>query len=550
MRTLQRLNKNRKSPSNRSLAFTLGGAAILIIGGLLAFFLLNSRQSNSALPLGSTVLPQDTLLSLTVGTDGGTWQRLGQFGTADSQASWTNTLKQFETDFLQPFGLTYADDVRPWIGGQATMAYLSPAAADVATVGDRATVWMLPVSNLGRVQEMLNKAGRGGVPQKRNYKEVEIQEFQGANGKKLAALILQNKLLIVTDGSNTINSVVDTYRGQPSLAQLPRFQDAMGTIESSRAWGQLYMNLPIASAGLVERSGANISKNAVERLQNVQGMGSAIHVEEAGIRFDGISWLKPDAKIKLNAANKPQSMMQSLPQDTLMALTGGDFQQVWQDYTQGSESQLVIPFRPQQIQSGLQKALGIDFEKEFIPWMNNEFSISLIPASNDKKQGVGISVLAKASDRNKADEALKKLDIAVRDRYNLLISEAKVGNRTVINWQVPPNIPLATRGWLDNNVAFFTFGAPITERVVKPPEGALSKTDLFQKTVPTELKPNTGEFYVDMTRTSALLQNSPLLPKLSPTANKFAQGIEGIGVTTAIPNDWSSRYKVFVKLKR
>jgi hypothetical protein len=549
MRTLQRLNKKRKPSANRSLAFTLGGAAVLILGGLLAFFLLNSRQSNSALPLGSTVLPQDTLMSLTVGSDGGTWQRLGQFGTAESKTRWTDTIKKFETDFLQPFGLNYADDVLSWMGGQVTMAYLSPAAADVSIVGDRATVWMLPINNMGRVQEMLNKAGRGNVPPKRGYKDVEIQDFQGANGKKLSAIILQNKLLVVTDGINTINAIVDTYRGQPSLAQLPRFQDAMGEIKSSRAWGQLYMNLPIASAGLVERSGANISRNSVERLQNVQGMASAITVEQEGIRFNGISWLKPDAKVKLNPTNKPQTMMQSLPQDTLMAMTGGDFQQVWQDYTKGSESQLVIPFRPQQIQSGLQQSLGIDFEKEFIPWMNNEFSIAVIPASNSKQQGMGISVLAKASDRTKADAAFKKLDVAVRDRYNLLIAEAKVGNRTVVNWQVPPNLPLATRGWLDNNVAFFTFGAPITDRVVKPPEGVLPKTELFRKTVPTELKPNTGEFYVDMTRTLALLQNSPLLPKLSPTANKFAQGIEGVGVTTAIPNDWSSRYEVFVKLK-
>jgi hypothetical protein len=548
MRTLQRLNKNFKSSSNRSLAFTLGGAAVLIMGGLLAFFLLNSRQSNSALPLGTTVLPQDAFLSLTLGTDDGTWQRLGRFGTPESRTKWTETLKQFETDFLQPYSLTYENDVRSWMGNQATLAYMSPAPEDVAKIGDRATIWMLPINNLGRVQEILNKIG-GGNP-KRNYKEVEIQDLRGSNGKTLSVVILQHKLLVATDGTNTINYIIDTYRGQPSIAQLPKFQDALGAIQASRAWGQLYMNLPIASAGLIERSGANISKKSVERLQNVQGMGGAITVEENGIRINGISWLKPDAKVKLNAANKAQTLAQSLPQDTLMAATGGDFQQVWQDYTQGSESQLVIPFRPQQIQSSLLQSTGIDFEKEFVPWMKNEFSLSLIPAGDPKQPGVGIAVMVKASDRTKADQALKKLDESIRDRYNLLIAESKVGNRAVTTWKVPPNLPLATRGWLDNNVAFFTFGAPITDRIIKPPQGTLTTTDLFKRTVPTELKPNAGAFYADMPRTLALLQNSPLLPKLSPTANNFAQGIESIGLTTAIPNDWSSRYELFVKLKR
>jgi hypothetical protein len=46
-----------------------------------------------------------------------------------------------------------------------------------------------------------------------------------------------------------------------------------------------------------------------------------------------------------------------------------------------------------------------------------------------------------------------------------------------------------------------------------------------------------------------MMQNSPLLPKLAPSANQFAQAIDGIGVTSAINNPWSTRYDFTVKLK-
>ncbi len=545
------LSKQRKQKQTRSLTITAGVAGLLVAGGTLAYFLINGRQANSVMPLGATVIPQNALLSLTVETNDAPWKKLEGFGTLASKEGWKKYLKHFETDFLEPFGLNYNKDVRPWLGSQLTMAQLSPAAEDTAQTGQNATVWVLPMRDAQQAQSVLSRAGGGsGAAQKRTYKDVEVQTVQGSNGKTLSAFILEGRLLIATNGNKTLDQVIDTYRGGPSLVQTPRFQEAMSTVEDGEAFAKLYLNLPIATAGALQDTGRGLSQTAVENLQSVQGLGSTISIKGDGLNFKAISWLKPNAKNELKGSNKSQSLARLLPTDTIAMISGGDFQQVWRDYSQGTESQLIVPFNPKKIQTGLQQSTGIDFEKEFFPWMNGEFVAAVVPTKDKGKKGMGLTVLVKASDRTKADQAFKKLDTALRDRHNFLVADSKVNNRSVTTWKVPPNLPLASHGWLDGNVAFFTFGAPITDRIVATANTSVMDADLFKSTNQTSLSSNSGHFYADLQRTATLMQNSPLLPKLSPATSKYLQAMDGIGVTSSIQNSWSTRYDLFIKFKR
>jgi Protein of unknown function (DUF3352) len=543
------LRNQLKTKRMRSLALTLGGAALLVGGGILAYVLLNGRPSDSVIPLGATVTPQNALLSLTASTDESPWRKLGEFGTPETKTRWQEQLKRFETDFLSPFSLTYDKDIRPWVGSQLNLVLLSPAPEDVAQVGANAAVWFLPMRDPQQAQSVLNRAA-GSTPQKRTYKDVEIQSFKGQNGKSLSAVVLENRLLIVSNGNNTLNQVIDTYRGAPSLAQTPRLQEAMKEVEDSSAFAQVYVNLPVATAGLLQNPSRGMSQSTIQRVQAVQGFGSSIKIEDSGLNFKAISWLKPDSKQAIKGNNTSQTLARLLPGDTLMMTAGGNFRQAWQDYTQGTESQLIVPLNPGKIQAGLLRSTGLDFEKEFVSWMDGEFVAAVVPTASQSKQGAGIMVLAKANDRAKADQSFQKLDAAMRDRHNFLVAESKVGNRVVTTWKVPPNLPLVTHGWLDNSVAFFTFGAPISERILTPQNNSLADAALFKKTQSLNLTSNTGEFFVDLPRMVTMMQNSPLLPKLAPSANQIAQAIEGIGVATANNNPWSTRYDFTVKLKR
>lgn len=542
------LEKRRQQNQKRSLTFTLGGAVLLVAGGTLAFLLLRGRQPGVESIFGVNVTPQNVLLSFTTSTDSDPWRQLEELGTSELQKSWKDRLSAFEADFLTPFKLTYEKDIRPWLGSQATLTLLSPAPEDVAQVGANATVWLLPIRDPQRAKAVLNQITP--PPVARTYKDVVIQVFKGEGGKTLSTAVIEDKLLVVSNGDITLNQVIDTYRGGPSLAQTPRFQEALGTIQDNSAFGHLYINLPIATAGILQNAGRNFSASNLERLQAIQGLGATISIAGDGLKLNSISWLKPDAKAKLKTLNAPQSLARLLPEDTVLMTAGASFQQAWQDYSTGTEAQLVVPFNPRKIQSDVQKSTGMDFEKEFVSWMSGEFVAAVVPTADQEKQGVGLLLLAKARDRTQAEASFQKLDAAMRDRYSFLVAKSKVNNRTVTTWKVPPNLPLASHGWLDDNVAFFTFGGAIADRVTGAVSASLPSTTLFRATTQTSLNPNDGKFFADLTRTTALMQNSPLLPKLSPDALKFTQGIEGIGITSAVQNEWSTRYDMVVKLKR
>jgi hypothetical protein len=541
----QRGNK----PKPRSLILTLGGAVLLVIGGSVAFFLFQGERKTGALPLGAKVLPKDVMISVTLSTETNKWQQISRFGTADSEKTFRQGLQTLEMQVLAPNGLSYTANIQPWVANQLTMALLPPTVESAQTQSQQATIWVVPIRDLGQFEKvfknkLLTPANR---TQKRIYKEIEIHEFDANNGQRYGLALFNTHWLVLTAADAPINAVVDTFKGKPALADVPRYQDALKEIERKDAIATVYVNVPAAAAQI---SRVPLSPTSRQRIENVQAMGSTISLTEDGVQFKAITWLKPDATETLNVKNEAKDIAKLLPEDTLMMASGGNFQQVWRDYAQGNLAKLVFPLNPKAWNDDLNKRTGIDFNNQFVPWMNGEFTGALVPTDPQGNKGVGVAFLAKAKDRTMANQAFRELDDAMRDRFDFLVAESKIDNKTVITWKVPPNLPFASHGWLDDDVAFFTFGASIANRLIKPPKENLTKSERFKGAISSDLNPNNGYFFIDVPRVLGLLETNPLLPKFTPETTKFMQGMETIGVTTAIPNEWSTRYDIHVKLKK
>ncbi|WP_299411342.1 DUF3352 domain-containing protein [Acaryochloris sp. IP29b_bin.148] len=545
-KSTQRKSK-KKQP--RSLLLTLGGAALLVIGGSVAFLLLQGDQKSGPLPLGAKVVPQDVMLSVTLSTEANQWQQLAKFGTTTSQKSWGQRIQTFENRVLEPYGLSYADNIRPWSANQVTMALLPPTVESVEFQSQQATVWVVPIRDQGQFEQKFKQKLLTSASQvdKRTYKQIDIHEFDAEDGKRYGFATLEDRWLVFTEADTPINAVVDTHKGKPALADVPRYQDALKEIESENAIARVYVNVPIAAA---QMSRVPLSPASKERIQDVQAIGATVRLVEDGLRFKAISWLHPEAKETLKAKNEAKDIAKNLPQDTLMMASGGNFQQVWRDYAQGNIAKLVFPLNPKAWNDDLNQRTGVDFNNQFVNWMDGEFLSALVPSQDPEGQGVGVVLMAKAKDRATANQAFQALDDAMRDRFDFLVAESKIDNKTVITWKVPPGLPIASHGWLDNDVAFLTFGAPIANRLLQPPKENLTQAAGFKAATDSDLDPNNGHFFVDMPRMLGLLETNPLLPKLTSETTKVMQGIETIGVTTAIQNEWSTRYDIHVKLKK
>jgi hypothetical protein len=370
--------------------------------------------------------------------------------------------------------------------------------------------------------------------------------------KSHAIAILDQRYLVLTSAGAPINQVIDTFKGKPSVAQTPRFAEAMREIQERRPLAEIYVNMPAATAQMAASRDQPLAPEIAVRVQEVRGLATTITLEDHTLNFKTISWLDPDAKQKLKVENKASNLAQYLPADTLIMASGGNFQDLWTAYIQGTPAQLVLPFNFQEWAKQFSESTGIDFDKTFVPWMNREFTGAVVPVAENKPEaspGAGLVFLVKTSDRTATTLAFQQLDDAVRDRFDFQIAESNLDKTPVISWRVPPGLPVADHGWLSHDLPFLTLGTPMATRLIPAPQERLADQKRFRTALKSQLKPHNGQFFVDMNPTLEWMQANPLLPKLAPNTLTFAEAIESIGMTTAIRNSWSTRYDIRVILK-
>ena len=559
------------------LLLTLG-TAVLLIGGGTAYWLLAQRNRFLA-DAPAQLVPQDALLTASISTDSEQWQQLQKYGTPETKAALDKQLTQMRNALLTANGYNYEQDIKPWLGKMVMIAYLPSAAPSAGTAQGQVPsttipfvkqpdLLVLPIENPLQARQLLEKAKSQKATQfvERTYKGVQIRETQKSNAQNYSAVVL-GRFLVVSNNPKTTERVIDCYKGAPSVEVTPGYTKALDKINASKPFAQLYLNMPVFSAALAAnskrtalRSSASLSLSP-EKLaagQQRQGVAATVTLEPEGIGFKGISWLKPNSTQRNEVENASSRLPRRLPADTLLMLSGDNLTRLWQDYAQGADSNPLALLAPAYLSGGLKATLDMDLEEDLLPWMGGEFLFALIPASpaaialpenqQSTQLGAGVVLMVQASDRSRAEATLQKLDEVMATRYQFRVEQTKLGEQPLISWTSPLGGVSATHGWLEGNVVFLTLGAPIAGAIVPQPPATLPQSPLFQQVVPTKPNPNNGQFFLDVERT---INSSKLnLPELLPPDQKMlAKAIRAIGLTSAISDERTNRFDVFVQVK-
>lgn len=572
------MKRKNKSP----LLLTLGTSAVLIGGGAIAYWTIVQNQLFSEnLPVGASLVSQDVLMTISLSTNPSQWQQLREFGTPEIQASFDRAFVTLRDRFLTPNGYNYHQNIQPWAGKEVTFAFFSqpsppkgkltqkssPSPFDEDDRERQSIVMVLPIANPKEAKQVLD--GNNLLNQTnwldRTYKGVQIKEIKQNSTDDYSATVLDGKFLAIATDAKTIDKVIDTYQSGASVVKIPGYTQALNKLRSPQSFAKLYVNIPLAAIEAKNTAPNAISPPAFAQLQQQQGLAANISLESEGIRCKTISWLKPDSTKKYAVKNNAGIMPQRLPNDTLMMISGGNLKLFWQDYLQGSESNPLTPFKPQELRSLVKSYTNLDLDKDLIPWMGDEFSVSLIPLEKNAKpdsisanSNTGLVFMVKASDRQLAEKSIVQLDKVMSDKYQFKVEAGKVNNRPVTNLTSPSPRVQISHGWLDKNVAFLAFGDRIPEAIVPQPNENLAETELFRNTVPLEINPNNGNFFLDVDRlgidTTAniftILLRLSSEPNTQTILRNFITPIHAIGATTAIVTERSTRFDVFVKLKK
>ena len=547
-----------------SLLLTLGAAGLLIGGGLVAYWLLTQRGVlRGDMPVGANIIPQDAMLTLSLSTDPGQWQQLREFGTPQTQAELDKNLVQLRDRFLTSNGYNYQQDIQPWVGKEVTIAFLSPqtntpttnstpSPALNASDKQESVVMVLPIENPAAAKQVLEKPKplKQGKWIERSYKGLQIKETQGLPSQNYSATVLDQRFLVLTDNPKATERAIDTYRGGASLSTTPGYTQSLSKITASQPFAQLYVNVPLAARVTAANPARPVSPQNLAPLQQNQGLATTITLETEGIRAKSISWLKPNSERTQVVENKAGRMQSRLPAQTLMMLSGGNLQRLWQDYVQGTKSNPLTPVPPENLRGGVKSLTGLDLDQDFLSWMNGEFSLAVIPAApkvgSPEDFALSLVFMVQTSDRTRAEKSLQQLDQVMSRQYQFQIQQAKVESQSIVNWVAPFGTLTASHGWLDGDVAFLSLGAPVADRILPKPATTLASTEQFQKTVPSELSPNNGQFFLNVDPTVKTLP----LPEFFPGQQTLVEAMRSIGVTTAVSDERSIRYDIFVALKK
>lgn len=531
------------------------GAATLLVGlmAIGCWKLLSGRSGSLDTSNGMNLLPQDTFFSVSISTDAERWQKFTEFGIPESRGVFQQQIAKFQTDFLTHYGYDYQRDIQPWIGKQILLGYLdNPSATADKSVPAKAvakqTIAILPIADRGAAQRVVeqHQTPIDANLVESNYKGVAIREFKGKTGT-MAIAIVDNYVAITTDRSG-LERVIDTQQGGKSLLTVPGYTKALTEIEIDRPFAQLYMNVPVAMAVGAASSPQTLEPAKLAQAQNQQGIAANATLDAEGIAWKGISWLKPDAKQKLTVENQGQNMAENLPANTLAMVSGGNLQRLWQDYVREADANPLAPLKPDKLVKDLDTATGLTLDSEILNWSKGPFGIAMVPKPEkvDTELGAGLVIIQQASDRSAAEKAFKRLDSKMSQTFK--VNKVQIGGKEAIEWASPLGASRATHGWLDRNLAFLNLGAPVANTFVPQPKSRLSDTALFQQSTRSNLDHHNGQFFIDIDRTINA-GNLPL-PAISPEVRAGFQAVKSLGVTSAIFDESSNRFDIFVALKK
>lgn len=550
-----------------SLGITVAVAAVLVIaGGVTAIWSIAQRQATTEVPTGADLIPQDALMAISVTTDTGQWRKLREFGTPESQAWLDKNLTQLRDRFLTSNGFNYEQDVQPWVGDEVTIGVLPPFPVNkpsedektdapvAAFSGQQSVVLVLPIENVNRAKQVLQNAKppQNGKWVDRTYKEVEIKETQGVSPENhYSVTVLDGRYLVLSRDDQAIESTIDTFKGAASVADTPGGTKAWEKIKIDRPFARLYLNMPVLAAVSSLNQPNPDPVQFAEKQQN-QGLATSVSLESEGIRLNTVSWLKPNSERKYVVQNNGKTMPTRLPADTLMMMSGGNLQRLWEDYAAGAQDNPIAPLDPDWLRRAVKNTTNLDLEKDLLSWMRGEFSLSLVPPGEETPSNFpfGVVLMVQASDRRAAEETLKKLDQVMSQTYNYKVEQTKVADQPVVKWTSQQGAVTVSHGWLNGNVAFLSFLAPVSDRIVPQPKTPLAMSDKFQKIVPLDddMMPNNGHFFMDLERT--IHSNTPAWLQLPPEQKAAIDAIRALGLTAVIDSNRTTLYELFVALKK
>jgi hypothetical protein len=566
----------------------IGGAAVVVAGGIGAYFFLNKP---ALLPTGSSavgtlaVVPKRSLVAISISTDTAALSKIEQFLSPETKKLYDQAIAEAKKG-LASGDFDYEKDVKPWIGKSVTIAILpSGKTASLLPSKSQAAIQnrYVPMSDTGSIQfvqdkdapkakpepngliviEVKDKAGAekfltdkvkakaGGKETKSDYKGIQIVQY--GEGAKASRTAMVGDYLILSPREVEVKMAIDTFKGEASLASAASADD----LKIQNPVIQFY--IPNFGESIVELAALNpdaqpIPPQTLLQMKQIKSVNMGFGIDDAGLRFKATGKFDPAAIVALK--NSPNKVMSQIPAQAFMVTTGFNIKNSWEQFVKSADSTPEVKKGIDEVRAQLKSSpLPLDLDKDIFGWMDGEFAFAVVSGKPEgilaQSQGLAPLLMVQTTNRAAAESLFKKVDDFV-SKNSVKVAKKDVGGVSVTEWSVAGAGAIGSYGWSQKDTIFIT-ASPIVSLFVPKPATAIDADPTFKSIVSTLPANNVGYFYVDADRTWSIVQTfmSPTdKEKTPPEAKALIESIRGLAGTAVYPNADTAEVEVILALKK
>lgn len=511
-------------------------------------------------------------------------------------------VEELKQSLLGNTGLSYEQDIRPWLGEELTLA-VSTLDIDRDPTNGKQPGYLLAIATKDpeRSREFLQlfwqkRAIAGTDLVFEQYKGVKLiygskaevaldqnSTTKGKSGSKqksplgkgrasqssnpyafiqspsLASAAVGNRYILFASHPKVLRDAINNVQAPDlSLANADFYEQSISSLTQPRI-GLSFINLPGLASWLAQETTVagkepGGSPSAKSLSPAYQTMTIALKLDKQGLLAE--TALTGNKKSGVQATlSQPVNALQYIPAGSALSASGINLDRLWSGLESDLKSYETVSQLVNQPLAELQKRWKIDLPKDVFSWVKGEYALSLMPDSTDDWVFV-----AQRSDSSSAKQGIDRLD-AIAKEQGLSAGPLQLGDRTVFAWtqlttgtgkkeNAAPSLQANVKGvhTAIDNYEVFTSSIALMDKVLKAKD-SLIKDRNFQTAIDPLLQPNNGYLYLDWLTSQPNLESQfPLLKLIELTGKPLFDHLKSLTISSYGNQSGVQRGGAFIKL--